>query len=194
MRSILLFAFRLIYMEYRYIVAKAMQESRKVIIEADEDFGRRFGRSYGGLLPTYRCDDADVVLITIGTASCTAREVVDELRKEGKKVGLARMRVFRPFPGEEIARLASSVRAIGVVDRSWGFGHRGTMFTEVAGALYKSKGRPLMKDYIAGVGGRDITPQVLRGIYLDLLKVRESDEEMDWWGLRRPEKEVRPNA
>ena len=183
-----------IYMEYRYVVAKAMEDSKKVIIEADEEYDRRFGRSYGGLLPTYRCDDADVVLLTIGTASCTAREVVDELREEGKKVGLARMRVFRPFPGEELARLASGVRAIGVVDRSWGFGHRGTMFTEVTGALYKAKPRPLMKNYVAGVGGRDITPQVIRGIYTDLLKVREGDEEIEWWGLRRPEKEVKPNA
>lgn len=183
-----------VYMEFRYNVARGMMAARKRVIEADEEFERRFGRNHGGLLPEYKCADADVVLMTIGTASCTAREVVDEMRSEGKKVGLARMRVFRPFPQEEVQHLASHVRALGVLDRSWGFGFSGPLYTEVAGAVYHGGRRPLMKDYVTGIGGRDITPQVLRGIFTDLLNLKEGVPETDWIGLRRPETEVVRNA
>jgi len=183
-----------VYMEFRYNVARGMMAARKRVLEADEEFERRFGRNHGGLLPEYKCDDADVVLMTIGTASCTAREVIDEMRREGKKVGLARMRVFRPFPQDEVQRLASHVRALGVLDRSWGFGFSGPLYTEVAGAAYQGRHKPLMKDYVTGIGGRDITPPVLRGIFTDLLGLKEGAQETDWVGLRRPEKEVLRNA
>ena len=183
-----------IYMEYRYNLARGMVGARKRIIEADEDYGRRFGRSYGGLMQNYRSDDADVVLLATGTAACTAKEVVDEMREEGKKVGLARLRVYRPFQKDEIVELAQGVRALGVFDRSWGFGFSGAVYTEVAGALYRSKARPLLKDYVAGLGGRDITPTVLRGIYDDLLNLREGALETEWVGLKRPEKEANPDA
>jgi len=181
------------YMEFRYNIARGMEAAKKRIIEADDEYGRRFDRSYGGLLPEYRCDDADVVLLTMGTVSCTAREVVDELRSEGKKVGVARIRVFRPFPKEEINRLASKVRALGVIDRSWGFGFSGPAYTEVAGSLYKSNSKPITKDYVTGIGGRDITPPVLGGIFKDLLTLKEGEPETEWYGLKRPE-EVKRRA
>ena len=183
-----------LYMEYRYNVARGMDAARKAVLEADEEYGRRFGRSYGGLLPTYRCDDADAVLLTVGTAACTGREVVDELRAEGKKVGLARMRVFRPFPKGEIMAVASGPRALGVVDRCWGFGHAGPLYTEVTGALYNASHRPLSKNYVTGIGGRDITPAVLRGIFMDLLSLRDGAPDVEWFGLKRPEEEVERNA
>ncbi len=182
------------YMEYRYNVARGMEAARKRVIEADEEYGRRFGRSYGGLLQEYRCEDADTVLITVGTASCTAREVVDKMREEGKKVGVARLRVLRPFPKDEIRHLASHVRALGVMDRSWGFGFAGPIYTEVAGSLYNVKSKPLLKDYVTGLGGRDMTPQVIEGIFTDLLGLREGAPETEWFGLKRPEKEVQKDA
>ena len=179
-----------LYTEFRYKIANGMVDARKRIIEADEEYGRRFGRSYGGLVEEYRTEGADVVLIATGTAASTAKEVVDEMRKEGKRVGLGRLRVFRPFPREEIVDIASRVRSLGVFDRSWGFGFSGPMGTEVAGALFRSKARPLLKDYVVGLGGRDVTPAVLREMFEDLLRLKEESFETEWVGLKRPEKEV----
>ncbi|MFQ6061495.1 MAG: pyruvate ferredoxin oxidoreductase, partial [Thermoplasmata archaeon] len=124
------------YMEFRYLIHEAWNRARKVIYDVMEEYKKRFGRDHGALLDRYRCDNADAVLIVAGTAAATCREVVDKLRSEGKKVGLARMRFFRPFPTEEMRALAREVGAIGVVDRSFTFAHGGAFFSEVAGSLY----------------------------------------------------------
>jgi len=175
-----------LYMEFRYNLARAMEEARKKIIEVDEDFERKFGRSHGGLLEKYGCDGADVVLIAMGTIASTAKEVVDAMRDKGRKVGLAKLRVFRPFPTKDIRELAKEVNAIGVLDRSYTSGYGGAAFCEVGGSLYNSSSRPILKNYIAGLGGRDVTPKILEEIYEDLLHLREGAVEIDWIGLKRP--------
>ncbi len=174
------------YYEFRYNIGRAMSKSRDVFLKAEKEFEEIFGRSYGGLLDTYRCDDAEVVLIAMGTIASTAREVVDRLREKGKNVGVAKLRVFRPFPTKELRELASKVHTIGILDRSYTFGERGPAGQEVKGALYGVANPPLMKDYILGLGGRDITPEILEMIYDDMYKVTKEglDREVDWVGLR----------
>jgi 2-oxoisovalerate ferredoxin oxidoreductase alpha subunit len=166
------------YVEFRYELARATEQAARRLPEVEEEYLRLTGRSHGGALPTYRTEGADAVLVTMGTMSTTARTVVDELRAAGQKVGLAKLRVFRPFPDEELRRLASSVERIGVVDRSYTFGSAGAAATEVRAALYPSPHRPLVAGFLAGVGGRDVTPAHVRRMFAELL---ESGETVTRW-------------
>lgn len=174
------------YMEFRYNIARAMDSAREVIAEVDKEFEEMFGRGNVGFIELYRCDDADAVLIIAGTVASTAKDVVDEMRSEGKKVGLGRLRVFRPFPYNEIRALAAMTPMLGVVDRCYTFGYGGPMATEIKGALYGQKDTPVIKNYIAGIGGRDLTPKVLRKIFEDALRVKDTglDMEYEWVQLR----------
>ncbi|MFQ5883621.1 MAG: transketolase C-terminal domain-containing protein [Thermoplasmata archaeon] len=182
------------YMEFRYLMYEAWNRARKIIYDVVEDFEKKFGRNHGALLDTYRCDDADAVLMAAGTAAATCREVVDDLRSKGKKVGLARIRFFRPFPTDELRSLAKEVDSIGVLDRSFTFGHGGAFYSEVAGALYNSPTKPALKNYIAGLGGRDITPNTLERLFEDVLNLPENGpvKEIEWVDLKDapPSKEV----
>ncbi|RLF76695.1 MAG: pyruvate ferredoxin oxidoreductase [Thermoplasmata archaeon] len=183
------------YYEFRYKIAEAMEKAKKYIKEAAEEWYEITGRDYRGLLDCYRCEDADVVLFGAGTMMSTAKEVVDWMRAEGKKVGVARIRVFRPFPGEDVRKVADGAAAIGVMDRAYGFGRGGAFFNEVNSALYNHRNRPPTKNYIIGLGGRDVKPRHIRAIFNDLLKVKDEglDGEFRWFGLRRenmPEEEI----
>jgi len=171
-----------LYMEFRHKIAQAMERSADLFLEIEDDYERLTGRNHGGPLPTYQVDDADAVLITMGTATTTARAVVDAMRARGKKVGLAKLRAFRPFPVREIRQLGARVDRIGVLDRSFTFGAAGAAFTEVVGALYGSRHRPRVRDFVAGIGGRDITPQAVDEMFTALLKDR--GPEVDWVGLK----------
>jgi 2-oxoisovalerate ferredoxin oxidoreductase alpha subunit len=177
------------YMELRYLIAEAMDRSRSRILAVEKEWKELTGRSYGGLLDEYRTEDAEVVLMNAGTAASTIREVIDKLRKEGKKVGLARIRSFRPFPTEEIRALGKHVHTIGVMDRSYTFGDGGAFFTEVKGALYNLKDRPAVKNYVVGIGGRDITMKTVEKLYDNLFKIKAGglDSEKEWIDLKRPE-------
>jgi 2-oxoisovalerate ferredoxin oxidoreductase alpha subunit len=172
-----------LYMEFRFKVAKAMEASRDVIKEVDEDWEKKFGRAHGGLVERYRMDDADAAIVAAGTMSSTARVAVDKMRDEGKKVGLARLRVFRPFPYEEIRQIAKEVDSIGVLDRSYTFGHGAAFYTETVGALYRAPERPLVKNYVVGIGGRDVPPEEIEGILKKVLS-KEDVSEVEWWGLK----------
>jgi len=171
------------YMEFRYKIDQAMRSAAKKIPEIEEDFERRFGRSYGGLVEGYRCEDADVILIANGSAVSTARYVVNSLRDQGKKVGVCKVRAFRPFPANDLVELIGNAAAVGVLDRSYSFGHGGAIFSELRGAAYGRTSLPKIKDYISGLGGRDITPEVLKKIFEDLLVGSKKDAEIAWVGL-----------
>jgi pyruvate/2-oxoacid:ferredoxin oxidoreductase alpha subunit len=171
--------------EFRYKIFLDQRNARAKLIQAEREFERAFGRSYGGMVEEYRCDDADVVLVLAGSAAGTAKEVADRLRDEGKKVGVAKLRVFRPFPAEELRGLADKVNTIGVFDRSYSYGDGGAMFNEVRSALL---GRDaVMKDYVGGLGGRDVTMDHVRWMFEDLLKMSKEgkpDRQVEWVGLR----------
>ncbi len=161
------------YVEFRERLAEANARVPKVFAEVEAEFRDATGRDHEGAVPTYRVDDADAVLVTMGTATTTARSVVDELRAEGRKVGLAKIRLFRPFPEDEVQRLARVADRIGVADRSWTFGRTGPVATEVAAALYTAPRRPALTGFLAGIGGRDVTPHEVRRMY-DTLLSREA--------------------
>ncbi len=179
-----------LYMEFRYTIAEAMRQSRQAILETEAEFERIFHRSYGGFLEPYRCEGADAVLVTMGTATSTAREVVDDLRARGKKVGLAKLRVFRPFPAKEVRDLAGAVDRIGVLDRSYGFGYGGPAYLELAGTLAGGPRKPLLRDFIGGLGGRDLTPPVIEGMFDALLLGNGDGDEVTWPDLHRAEEGV----
>ena len=162
------------YVEFRQRLAVATEAAARRLPEVEEEYRRLTGRSHGGALPTYRTDGADAVLLTMGTTTTTARTVVDELRSAGQKVGLAKLRVFRPFPEDELRRLAGSVDRIGVVDRSYTFGASGAAATEVRAALYPGPHRPIVASFLAGVGGRDVTPGHVRRMFAELLGSSET--------------------
>jgi pyruvate ferredoxin oxidoreductase alpha subunit len=148
-------------MEIRRQTAAAMERSAGVIREAYADFERIFGRKYGNpFYEEYMTDDADVVLLGMGTLSNPVRVAIRQMREEGKKVGFVRLRWFRPFPAEELAKTLSRFKAVGVIDRDFSLGspyHSGVVATEVRTALYQSEKRPHVVGFICGLGGREVT-------------------------------------
>ncbi|NPV44500.1 MAG: phenylglyoxylate dehydrogenase [Firmicutes bacterium] len=145
-------------MEYRFKHLQAQKQALKVIREVDEEFAKHFGRSYGGLIETYYCKDAEIALITIGSMTGAAREAVDIKRKEGIKVGLIKIRAVRPFPADEIRENLQGKKAFGVVDRNVSFGwNTGIIYQEVRAALYDIEKKIPSIPFIGGLGGEDLT-------------------------------------
>jgi len=176
------------YTEYRYMMQEAMERAKAKIKEVCEEFKRRFGRFHGDLLQTYRCEDAEVVLVSMGSYAAQARVAVDELRDEGYRVGAVKLRVFRPFPAEEIQELAKHVKAFAVIDRNMSFGHMGAALMEIKAALYDMKERPLVKGFVMGLGGRDIKLSdqklAVKKTFQDLER-GWVEKKVEWIGLRR---------
>ena len=143
----------------RYEVQQAHERAKAIIEEVDVEYSKRFGRGYDGLLEEYACDDVDAVLMTMGSMTGTARDVVDEMQASGKRIGLLKLRGFRPFPTEELHGLAKRFHAIGVVDRNTSYGSAGggVVSMEVARALYPLEDRPLLLNFHVGLGGSDVT-------------------------------------
>lgn len=148
-------------MEIRRQTSAAMERSASVIREVYQDFERTFGRTYGNpFFEEYETQDADVVLVGMGTLSTPVRVAIRKMRKEGKKVGLVRMRWFRPFAAEELAKTLGRFKAVGVVDRDFSLGSphlSGVLATEVRAAMYPSTKRPPVLGFICGLGGREVT-------------------------------------
>ena len=155
--------------EFRYKQHADMCEAAAVIKEADAEFAKAFGRGYGGLVEEYRCDDAEAVLVSMGSISSTIRSVVDKLRDEGLKVGLMRIRYMRPFPVEEFKRLGDRVRAVGVLDKDISYGFEGNVFTDVNSALSRSARKPQTINYIGGLSAREIPTEHIEAIFRELL-------------------------
>jgi pyruvate/2-oxoacid:ferredoxin oxidoreductase alpha subunit len=170
--------------EVRYQTEQSMNNARDVIKDVTNDFGKTFGRNYGGLVEEYRCDDAEVVLMTTGTVTSTARVVVDHYRENGKKVGLLKLRFFRPFPLQEIKKVAENVKALGVYDRSISFGTAGPTYIETRHALY-GHSIPIL-NFLAGLGGRDVTIKDISLMFDRLLEAQDGHvkNEIVWIGTR----------
>jgi len=155
--------------EFRYQQHKAMCNAESVIREADTAFGEVFGRTYGGLTEKYRCDDAEAILVTLGSVTTTARTVVDAMREQGHKVGLIKIRYMRPFPLEDFASLGDQVRAVGVIDKDISYGYEGTVFSNVNSALTRRENIPATINYIGGLAGRDISKSNMEAMFRELL-------------------------
>ena len=177
-------------MEIRRQTSSAMERSPGVIREAYADFERIFGRRYGNpFFEEYETDDADVVLVGMGTLSNPVRVAIRELRKEGKKVGFVRIRWFRPFAAEELARSLGRFAAVGVIDRDFSFGSphlSGVLATEVRSALYPAPKRPALVAFIEGLGGREITVPDVRTMTEKVYQAAEGKPQpaTQWIGLR----------
>ena len=172
------------YMEFRYKMQRAMEEAKKVAREADEEFGRLFGRRYG-LVEGYRLDDAEVVLVTSGTVASTSRDVIDDFRERGIKVGMLKIRLFRPFPAEEVRESLRKARKVAVIDRNISFGHGGIFAQEIKSVLYNAGLRTPLFGFIAGLGGRDVTPQLIGQVLDYTLEHDEPPADIIWMGVKR---------
>jgi pyruvate/2-oxoacid:ferredoxin oxidoreductase alpha subunit len=151
------------YMELRYKMQKAMEEAIDVTKEVGADFGQAFGRGYD-LLERYRMDDAELALVTSSSITSTSRVVVDELRARGEKVGLVKMRLFRPFPFDAVRQALAGAKKVAIIDRNISFGQGGIFAAEIKSALYDAPQHPIVFPFIIGLGGRDVTPDSIRGI------------------------------
>jgi len=155
--------------EFRLQQQRATLKAGELLPEIDREFSKIFGRSWGGMVEEYQMEDAECCLCALGSACGTIREAVDGLREEGKKVGLVKVRSFRPFPTEYFAALPAKVKSVGVIDRDLSFGYEGALGTEIRAAMSRSgKAAPLI-DFISGLGGRDITRDSIRGMFEKLI-------------------------
>lgn len=147
-------------MKYRESHLQAMQDALKVIDGVDKEFEKEFGRSYGGVVDTYLCDDAEIVIVTIGSTTGTARVAVDTARAAGKKVGLLKVRFMRPFPTDRIREILKDKKGFAVIDRSVSFGwNAGSLYVEVKSAISGLRNETSNFSAIGGLGGSDITLQ-----------------------------------
>lgn len=171
-------------MELRRQTALAVESAKKVIGEINDEFTRRFGRNYGGLIDTYQMEDAEVALITMGTVTSTSREVVDDMRKAGEKVGIVKLRFFRPFPSEELRKALLGMSAVGVFDRSISYHGGGPVFNEVRSALYG--GTLPVINHLAGIGGRDVTKEQIMKMFEITLKAAKGEKVnmINWHNTR----------
>ena len=159
------------YMEARVAQAEAMKNAKKAILDVAADFERTFGRHYG-LFEEYKMDDAERAIVIMGSSAGTAKAAVDELRANGEKVGLIKIRVFRPFPAEELAEALKNCKAVAVMDKSEGFSAcGGPLFAETAGACINMENRPKMVDIVYGLGGRDFTTEHAKRVFARLDRI-----------------------
>lgn len=166
------------YYEHKRQQVDAMENAKPVILDVAKEFNERFGRDYG-LFEAYQLDDADVAVVVANSTAGTAKTVVDQLRDEGVKAGLLKIRLFRPFPGEELARALSHLDAVAVMDRSISFGamdNAGPLYLELQAALAAHGVRVPMADYVYGLGGRDTLPHEIERVFRDALDVAETGQ------------------
>ena len=176
------------YMETKKAQREAMNNAKRVILEMAERFEKMTGRKYG-FFEEYCMDDAEYAVVIIGSAAGTCKAAIDEIRQTtGKKVGLLKIRVFRPFPEEEIAQALKDMKAIAILDRSEMFSATsGPLGAEVRAALYGVKSQAEVVNYFYGLGGRDITVDDFKVVYDKLEKIAETGEITDMYdyiGLR----------
>jgi pyruvate ferredoxin oxidoreductase alpha subunit len=144
------------YMEFKYAQELAMKEADKVIDDVFAEFKEKFGREYMKI-KGHKTDDADIIILTLGSMSGTARAAVDKMREQGKKVGVAKLTVLRPFPAKELKALTQNAKVLAVAERDISLGFAGAVFSDIAGVYINETQKPMILDYIIGLGGRDVT-------------------------------------
>jgi pyruvate ferredoxin oxidoreductase alpha subunit len=163
------------YMEQRKQLREALMRSKDVVLEISKEYGALTGRTYG-LFEEYKLDDADYAIVVIGSTAGTAKYVVDNLRSKGVKVGVLVPRLFRPFPAEELAAALGGFKAVAVMDRADSIGAQGgPLYLEVKTALYNKDAHPPVVNYVYGLGGREIGPNLIENVVSDLQKIATGD-------------------
>jgi len=171
-----------VYMEMRHDIQKAMELVPDIFTRVEQEFAAIFGRSYGPMERVH-CDDAEVIMVVTGTAASTCRKVISDLRSQGEKVGMLKLKMFRPFPTDLIREHLGSVQKVAVVDRNFSFGASGIFAQEIRAALCNQNGHPPVFGYITGLGGRDVTPEILAEIYWKTKNSALPENESVWVGL-----------
>jgi pyruvate ferredoxin oxidoreductase alpha subunit len=177
------------YFEFKRQQDEAMKNAYKKIQEVNNEYAKVSGRSYGdGLVVPYNLEDAEIAVVCVGSTSGTLKVVIDELRQEGIKAGLLRLRTFRPLPVEELRSALKNAKAIAVMDKSMSFGgFGGAVYQEVRHALYDTQTHPPIINYIYGLGGRDSNPRAFKTIFDELIRVAKSgrvEKQINYFGLR----------
>jgi pyruvate ferredoxin oxidoreductase alpha subunit len=173
------------YMEMRWSLNEAMRDARYALEHIEDDWEFLTGRRWGAVEP-YRTEDADLLLVTSGTITSTARHVIDERRARGEKVGLLKMKMFRPFPTAAVRRHLSCTKRVAVLDRNLSPGHGGIFAEEIRSALFDMPldDRPMLFGYVLGLGGRDVTPATIDEV-IDRTLTAERPDRVDLWaGLK----------
>ncbi|HPR42185.1 MAG TPA: pyruvate ferredoxin oxidoreductase [Candidatus Methanofastidiosa archaeon] len=173
------------YFEHKRQQVEAMKKALPVIKKVSSEYSNLCGRDYG-IMEKYHLDDADCAIVTMSSTAGTTKYVVDKLRAEGKKVGLLKVRLFRPFPAEEIREALAGIKNIAVLDRSESFGaFGGPLFSEVRNAMYDTDERPNIVDYVFGLGGRDINAVQIEGVYKRLMDAKDKmPGDVNYLGVR----------
>jgi pyruvate/2-oxoacid:ferredoxin oxidoreductase alpha subunit len=171
-----------VYMEMRHDIQKAMEQVSNIFAKVEKEFTEIFGRTYGMVEKVY-CNDAQVIMVVTGTAASTCRKVISDLRSQGEKVGMLKLKMFRPFPTDLIREHLGHVQKIAVVDRNFSFGASGIFAQEIRAALCNTLKHPPVFGYITGLGGRDVTPEILTEIYWKTKHSSAPEDESVWIGL-----------
>jgi pyruvate ferredoxin oxidoreductase alpha subunit len=166
------------YFEHRYQLSQAMKESKNIILEVAKKFEKTFGRKYD-LYEKYMLDDAEIAIVVIGSTAGTTKFVIEELRKRGVKAGLLKIRIYRPFPTEEIAKDLAHIKAIAVMDRADSCsGAFAPVYSDVVASLYATGVTyPKVINYVYGLGGREICPEHISSVYGILEKIASGEEK-----------------
>ncbi len=175
------------YFEHKMQQVEALKDTLKVIKDVDKEWAKVSGRMYEYAEP-YLVDDADVAVIGMGSAMGTVRHVVDELRAEGVKAGMIKLRLFRPFPVAELKKAVGDVPVLGVMEKCISFGAPASpLMEEIMTAYYHDEEKPMMANYVVGLGGKDVSPAMIREIYGSLLKAKKAGKVsklMSYIGVR----------
>ena len=174
--------------EHKYQQAEAMRNAKKVILQVAEDFEKLTGRKYG-FFEEYKLDDAEIAIVCMNSTAGTTKFVVDELRNKGIKAGLLKIRVFRPFPAEEVAKALSHLKAIAVMDKADSLNAAGgALFSDITSAMYVNNANVPTVNYVYGIGGRDTTSKDINLIFSDLQEIVNSgkvENPYRYVGLRK---------
>jgi pyruvate ferredoxin oxidoreductase alpha subunit len=174
------------YMEHKYQQVAALKKTTKVILDVFKEFGELTGRNYG-LFEEYKMEDAERAIVIMNSSAGTAKATVDKLRANGEKVGLIKLRVFRPFPQAELAAALSKVKAVAVLDKADSFSNcGGPLYNDIRSACYELTTRPRLINFIYGLGGRDVHDENFTYVFDELKKVVAGDavEAYRYLGLR----------
>ena len=162
--------------EHKAQQGEAMKKAKEVILEVSKEFEKWTGRSYG-LFEQYKLDDADIAIVCMNSTAGTTKFVIDKLRSQGIKAGLLKIRVFRPFPADEIAKALSHVKAVAVLDKADSLnGAGGALFQDITSGMYVNKCTTPVINYIYGIGGRDTRTDEIESVFKDLQKIVETQD------------------
>ena len=168
------------YTETRFALQRTLEESIKLIPKVCLEFSKVFGRNYNGLVEKYRTEDAERVIVAMGSVCGTIKDVVDELRAKGKKVGLLKVTSFMPFPGQAIYEALKNIPKVAVLDRALSLGSYAPLASDIKAAFFGKKKMPkVISSFIVGLGGRDITKHSIKEIYRMLTTKELSSEFID---------------